>query len=99
MKNYIRLVLIVSAVLIYFWFSKLKLKESLIYLCLAVIFYLSSDSNIFLAEASLIFLYGFPVGSLVTKNLIKKKEFFIIKEILIKYGVFLVVGVLLLFLF
>ena len=50
-----------------------NLSSPMIYLFLAGVFYLSSIRlDIFIVEASLIFLYGFPTGSIVASKSIKE---------------------------
>jgi hypothetical protein len=69
--NYILVLLILVFIVVYL----LKRKNELvyIYMILGVIFYLSSKTlNLFVIESSLIFLYGIPTGSLLTKR--DKKE-------------------------
>jgi hypothetical protein len=74
---------------VYFRISKVS--NSFVYLMLALMFYFTSNSNVFLIIASLIFLYGLPIGSLMTKG----KELKVIKEILLKYGFYVIAGLIL----
>ena len=83
----------VLAFLIYFRLSRTKIKQSLVYLGLGALLFLLSDSPVFTVEAALIFLYGLPLGSLLTYELRRKKEMVVLKELLIQYGIFLVVGI------
>jgi len=69
--NYILALLILAFIIIYI--SKTKNKMLYIYTILSIIFYLSSKKlNLFILESSLIFLYGVPAGTLLTKK--NKKE-------------------------
>lgn len=94
-KNYFLLVLslLVFFILIYFFIEKVK--TYYIYPILALIFFFSSKNiDLFKIEAFLIFLYGFPTGSLLTK--VTKKNYI---EIVIKHISFIIVALLLFFLF
>ncbi len=62
-------------------------KSLVIYLILALVFFLSSKNlNLFIIESSLIFLYGIPNASLLTN--LKKKNY---GEILLKHVLFLII--------
>ena len=66
-----------------------------IYLILGIIFFISSkNNNFFIVESSLIFLYGFPTGSLIID--VKKKNFF---EILLKTISFIFISIILFLIF
>ena len=66
-----------------------------IYLILGIIFFISSkNNNFFIVESSLIFLYGFPTGSLIID--VKKKNFF---EILLKTISFIFISMVLFLMF
>lgn len=67
--------LIAIVVVAYFTFDyHYRIDERYIYALLAVIFYLSfRNTNLFILESILIFLYGFPAGSLFCEKLVKKK--------------------------
>ena len=66
--------LLLIITLVYILKKKINFNESpYVYIILAVIFYLSSKNlNLFIIESSLIFLYGLPTGTLLTKK--SKKE-------------------------
>lgn len=72
--NYILVLLILAFIIIHLLKTKKEFKElPYIYIILSIIFYLSSKKlNLFIIESSLIFLYGLPTGSLLTKK--DKKE-------------------------
>jgi hypothetical protein len=75
---------IVLVISLYLLFYKKKQKETYIYALLGfIIYYSSSFINLFLLESALIFLYGLPTGTLITKGMIKKQKRLIVKEILI----------------
>ena len=65
-------ILLVVFLLLFYFKNSVKTANMVIYSLLAVIFYLSSKSiNLFSLEASLIFLYGLPTGSLISNEKIK----------------------------
>lgn len=72
--NYIAASLVLASIMIYLLKTKKKFnKLPYIYTILAVIFFMSSKIiNLFIIESSLIFLYGIPTGTLLTKR--SKKE-------------------------
>jgi len=72
--DYILVLLILAFIIVAVLKRRTKFNElPYIYIILAVIFYLSSKKlNLFIIESSLIFLYGLPTGSLLTKR--DKKE-------------------------
>lgn len=74
--NYILVLLILAFIIIYVLkrYSKKAFNEvPYTYLILSIIFYISSKKlNLFVIESSLIFLYGLPTGTLLTKK--SKKE-------------------------
>lgn len=72
--NYLLVLLISAFIVIYLSKTKKEFnKLPYIYILLSIIFYLSSKKlNLFIIESSLIFLYGLPTGSLLTKK--SKKE-------------------------
>ena len=74
--NYTLAILILAFIIIHIIKKSYKKEFNEIpytYIILAIIFYLSSKNpNLFVIESSLIFLYGLPAGSLLTKK--SKKE-------------------------
>lgn len=86
-------IIFIAALVIIFSFSKHR--ETLYYYVLAVIFFLSWHYNGFALLAPLIFLYGFPIGSIYLYNHIKKKKKQVILGLLKQYVGFLVVGIIL----
>ena len=91
--------LIISFICLYY-FNNLKndnFKKNFyyIYLILGIIFFISSkNNNFFIVESSLIFLYGFPTGSLIID--VKKNNFF---EILLKTISFIFISIVLFLMF
>lgn len=78
--NYILVLLILVFIVVYI--SKTENKIPLIYIILSIIFYLSSkNSNLLIIESSLIFLYGIPTGSLLTRKSKKETIINILKNI------------------
>lgn len=80
-------ILLVVFLLLFYLKNSVKYINMIIYSLLAVIFYLSSKSiNLFSLEASLIFLYGLPTGSLISKekakNILKTAVFVLIACVL-----------------
>lgn len=92
--NYILILLILVFVLIYILKNYLKKgfnELPYIYIILSTIFYISSKKlDLFVIESSLIFLYGLPTGTLITK---KDKEESIIN--ILKNVGFLIVAIVL----
>ncbi|MBI2128823.1 hypothetical protein HYU07_01155 [Candidatus Woesearchaeota archaeon] len=80
-------VLLAVFLLLFYFKNSMKYADMVIYSIFAIIFYLSSKSiNLFSLEASLIFLYGLPSGSLITKervkNILKMAVFILIAGVL-----------------
>lgn len=90
---------ILMALLTFIFLLKSKINPIATYLFLALIFNaaLRSLLKVFVLEAALIFIYGIPTGSLLTYKL-KNKKLKTIKNILIKYGIFILIAILLFFL-
>ena len=86
-------IIFIAVLVIIFSFSRKW--ETLYYYALAVIFFLSWHYNGFALLAPLIFLYGFPIGSIYLYNHIKKKKKQVILGLLKQYVGFLVVGIIL----
>lgn len=81
--NYILVLLILSFIIISVFKRKKEFNElPYIYIILSVIFFLSSKIlNLFIIESSLIFLYGLPTGSLLTKKSKKETMINILKNV------------------
>ncbi|MBW2990185.1 hypothetical protein KY348_00600 [Candidatus Woesearchaeota archaeon] len=93
-KNWsVLFVVVIAALIIIFSFSRYR--ETLYYYALAVVFFISWRFNGFALLAPLIFLYGFPVGSIYLHNHLKQKKKKIILGMLEQYVGFLITGVLL----
>lgn len=90
---------ILAALFIFIFLSKTKISPIATYLFSALIFNsaLRSLLKVFVLEASLIFIYGIPIGSLTAYEL-KNKKLKTVKEIIIKYGAFIPITILLFFL-
>ena len=88
-------IILIAVLIIIFSFSRHR--ETLYYYALAVIFFLSWRFNGFALLAPLIFLYGFPVGSIYLYHHIKdkKNKKKIILGVLRQYAGFLIVGAVL----
>ncbi len=72
---------------------EINIKKEIIYFLLGFVFFFSSkNTNTFLLVASLIFLYGFPIGSVFASKLIKNNIFFVFKKIFFSYFWFLLVA-------
>lgn len=66
------------------------------YMLLAIVLYISSKNiGFFLTESLLIFLYGFPTGTLFAYKFIKEKKIFIIKKLVLSYIWFLILAIVL----
>lgn len=86
-------VIIVAAIIILFSLSKNR--ETLYYYALAVIFFLSWRYNGFTMIAPLIFLYGFPLGSMHLYYHIKEKKKQVALKLFYRYVGFLINGIVL----
>jgi hypothetical protein len=85
--------ILVAAIIILFSLSKNR--ETLYYYALAVIFFLSWRYNGFTMMAPLIFLYGFPLGSMHLYYNIKAKKKQVILKLFYRYAGFLINGIVL----
>lgn len=75
-----------------------EINNRCVYPILAVIFFLSAASEaLLLKQASLIFLYGLPVGSLFVNA--KNKKLATAKKLIVNYGAFVAVALLLFLIF
>ncbi len=96
--SYIAVLLLLACIVNYVMKNYLKKKfDDIIYtyIILSIIFYLSSKTlNLFTIEASLIFLYGLPTGTLLSTNSKKESTIDILKNI-----IFVVVAILLFLIF
>lgn len=73
MLNIIYIILISVFVLLVMFFVTDIRREIIVYSICAIVFYLSiQNTNLFLIESSLIFLYGLPTGSLVYEKWMTK---------------------------
>jgi hypothetical protein len=86
-------IILVSAIIIFFSLSKNR--ETLYYYALAIIFFLSWRYNGFAMIAPLIFLYGFPLGSMHLYYNIKEKKKQVIMKLFYRYVGFLINGIIL----
>lgn len=85
--------LMISLLLIYLYIEKLK--TYYIYPILAILFFLSSKNiELFKIQAFLIFLYGLPTATLLTK--VTKRNYF---DIVLKHISFIIIALLLFLLF
>ena len=74
----------------------INIKSQIIYPALGVVFFLSlKDINLFITNSILIFLYGFPSGSLFAKKLIKKKKSVVFKKIFLTHFWFILISIIL----
>lgn len=75
---------------------KFKIKESIVYVLMGLIFYFSSLNEVlFKINASLIFLYGIFAGSLFMEKNIKLSKMGLIKNLFVNYVWFFVLGAVL----
>ena len=81
--NYIVVLLLIACIIIYITKKKKEFNDTIYtYILLSAIFYLSSKNiNLFIIEASLIFLYGLPTGTLLTTKDKKQTTINILKNI------------------
>jgi hypothetical protein len=83
-------VILVAGLIILFSLSRDR--ETLYYYALAVIFFLSWRYNGFVLLAPLIFLYGFPLGTMHLYYNIKEKKKQVILKLFYRYAGFLING-------
>jgi len=90
---------IIMALLTFIFLLKSKINPLAIYLSLALIFNAGFRNrlSVFILIASLILIYGIPTGSLLTYKL-KNKKLKTLKNIIIKYGIFVPIAIVLFFL-
>ena len=90
---------ILIATLTFIFLIKTNINSIAIYLSLAFIFNGAFRNllKVFILEASLVFIYGIITGSLVTYKL-KNKKLKTVKELIIKYGIFIPLAIILFFL-
>jgi len=89
---YLRIIIYILFILLMI----INIKSQIIYPALGVVFFLSSkDINLLITNSILIFLYGFPAGSLFAKKLIKKKKLFVLKNIFLNYFWFVAITIIL----
>jgi len=92
----INLYLRITIYILFICLMTINIKSQVIYPLLAVVFFLSlKDMNLFIINSILIFLYGFPTGSLFAKKLIKKKKLVVFKKILLTYSWFILIAIVL----
>jgi hypothetical protein len=85
--------LIILVALLIIIFSLSKHRETLYYYALAVIFFLSARYNGFAFIVPLIFLYGFPLGSIYAYKHLKEHKTNIVLRLFYKYAGFLINGI------
>ena len=92
----INLYLRIIIYLLFIFLITVNIKSQMIYPVLGVVFFLSlKDINLFTTNSILIFLYGFPTGSLFTKKIINKRKLFVFKKIILNYFWFVVIAIIL----
>lgn len=69
-------------------------KNNVVYSSLGIALFMSYNSGFFVVVCSLVLLYGTVLGTLFTKDVLRKNKLAIVKEILIKYIGFLAVAAL-----
>ena len=90
----INLYLRITTYVLFILLMAINIKSQIIYPALAVVFFLSlKDINLFITNSILIFLYGFPTGSLFAKKLIKKRKLFVLKNIFLNYFWFVAIAI------
>ena len=89
---YLRIIIYV----LFIYLMIINVKSQVIYPALGIVFFFSSkDINLFVINSTLIFLYGFPTGSLFAKKFIKKKNSFVLKNIFLNYFWFVIISIIL----
>ena len=74
-----------AAMVLYLFIFKFSFNDIIIYCVFGIIYFLSFNTNSIIPLASLMLLYGFPVGSLLVEANPKAKLPFLIKKIIIRY--------------
>ena len=85
-------IILIALMLIFFSFSKER--EAFYYSTLSIILYLSWNYNGFSVIAPLVFLYGFPAGTIYHYQYSKEKKANIALGLLLKHLAFLIIGLL-----
>jgi hypothetical protein len=81
--TYLLLLLILAFIFVFLTNKKEFFNSPYAYIFLAAIFYISSrKTEIFITASSLIFLYGLPTGTLITKKNNKETVFNILKQLI-----------------
>ncbi|MBU1204909.1 MAG: hypothetical protein KKE93_03315 [Nanoarchaeota archaeon] len=92
----INLYLRITIYILFIFLMTINIKSQIIYPALAAVFFLSSKNpELFITNSILIFLYGFPTGSLFAKKLIKKRKSFVLKNIFLNYFWFVIITIIL----
>jgi len=80
--------------ILFIFLMTINIRSQIIYLVLGAVFLISSKNpELFIINSILIFLYGFPTGSLFAKKLIKKKKSFVFKRIILDYFWFVAIAI------
>ncbi|MBU4284218.1 MAG: hypothetical protein KJ968_03855 [Nanoarchaeota archaeon] len=86
----------ITIYILFIFLMTINIKSQIIYPALAAVFFLSSKNpELFITNSILIFLYGFPTGSLFAKKLIKKRKSFVLKNIFLNYFWFVIITIIL----
>ena len=92
----INLYLRITIYVLFILLMAINIKSQIIYPVLGIVFFISSkNSELFIINSILIFLYGFPTGSLFAKKIIKKKKSFVFKRVILTYFWFVLIAVVL----
>ena len=92
----INLYLRITIYVLFILLMAINIKSQIIYPVLGIVFFISSKNpELFIINSILIFLYGFPTGSLFAKKIIKKKKSFVFKRVILTYFWFVLIAVVL----
>lgn len=81
------------AIIVLLILFKTKISSRALYLFLGVLFFLSiKDIQLFLIESTLIFLFGFPSGTLFVRKHIKTEKLSVIRKLFLNYYPFLLLS-------
>ena len=92
----INLYLRITIYVLFILLMAINIKSQIIYPVLGIVFFISSKNpELFIINSILIFLYGFPTGSLFAKKIIKKKKSFVFKRVILNYFWFVLIAIVL----
>src|SRR3989344_8721789 len=86
----------VLGISLYVLFSGSRFADIMMYSKFAFIFYFTRNTEFFILLSSLIFLYGFPAGTLFADSLKEKSKIKTIAKTAVRYSIFLTITIVML---